>query len=392
MRVFLPNLAFEDELAGRELCHTSESFRAARELGVLMSLLAEAGDVVLSDCANPPPHSNDVLFRSEVDADTALHGKLVPWGWTKPTLNAAQRFQLAANAPLIDVVRRINSRSFNVQFDTVVFDETNPIGSFAEESFGKMCYQNASVLKFVSAMAAEGFSGCVAKAQLSHAGRNRLWLDGTQLNDRQSGWLRKRLPGGVYIEPVVERLCDAGLQFEIRTADGEAEVRFLGVTELLTDKAGRYLGSVLHTDSSWYTLWSQAIEHGAVVCRHAAAKGYFGPIGIDCFRFRLPSGQTALRVCNDINARFTMGRLALQLRRFLRPGETGVWAHVRSKSFSAFLEGMRKTLGQSVFCDVRPIVTSPETIGNVSVQHGTVFLAGADTKLLKTAAQSIRTF
>ncbi|OYW15327.1 MAG: hypothetical protein B7Z55_15100, partial [Planctomycetales bacterium 12-60-4] len=45
------------------------------------------------------------------------------------------------------------------------------------------------------------------------------------------------------------------------------------------------------------------------------AAGYFGPVGIDAMWYRDANGKLACRPLQDINARWTMGRLALGWRR-----------------------------------------------------------------------------
>ncbi len=52
----------------------------------------------------------------------------------------------------------------------------------------------------------------------------------------------------------------------------------------------------------------------------AAGHGYEGPLGIDAYLYRDPGGEIALRPFCEINPRYTMGRVALELRRQIAPG------------------------------------------------------------------------
>ena len=68
-----------------------------------------------------------------------------------------------------------------------------------------------------------------------------------------------------------------------------------------------------------------------VVRAYHPSEGDFSPLGLDAMRHRVPGGAVRTRCLQDINARWTMGRLALGLRRFphllpltdgvFRPGE-----------------------------------------------------------------------
>jgi hypothetical protein len=146
------------------------------------------------------------------------------------------------------------------------------------------------------------------------------------LSQNQREWLRKQLDssGYVYLEPWLPVMRECGIQMEISaTAPIGADIQLVGIAELITDRTGRYLGSVVSDEVD--PLWHPAIDHAALIGRQAAKLGYFGPLGIDCMQVMLPDGRQVLRLCHDINGRLTMGRLALQLQCRMNAGNTGVW-------------------------------------------------------------------
>src|SRR5690606_5718121 len=96
----------------------------------------------------------------------------------------------------------------------------------------------------------------------------------------------------------------------------DGDVSFLGVTPLFTRPNGSYLGNGFVDDPNLLTTWREAIETGREVAAEVAAEGYFGPLGIDAMRHRTDDGEIRVRALQDLNARYTMGRLALGLRRF----------------------------------------------------------------------------
>ena len=48
--------------------------------------------------------------------------------------------------------------------------------------------------------------------------------------------------------------------------------------------------------------------------------GFEGPLGVDAYLYRSPNGELQHRIACEINPRFTMGRVALDLRRHIAPG------------------------------------------------------------------------
>lgn len=388
MKVFLPNLGFEDDLAGRPLRPTVETAAAVAELGINMSLLANPGDAVaIPDGFVPddlPPFLRDIEFIRESQVQDSGSVTLVPWGWSPSTLQLAIACDMPPeHVPKSSVVRYVNSRLFSAQFDVIDVPQecTSPFEVFP---FGTLCRDLEQWRQAVTMFRQLGYMKWVAKPQVSHAGRNRLIASGDNLNSQQRGWLNRNLrhPDGVYLEPWVEPLEEAGLQFEIlaSNSDEAATTRLLGVTGLINDPVGRYQGSVVYAAGHGVERWSRAIAHGHEVCRAAAAAGYQGPLGIDCFRFADPSGNHLVtRLCNDVNARFTMGRVALPLRRFLNSEPFGIWLHLTGRRQKSDTDVETTAITHNA-TDVKIIRTSPTTVSGSSVRAQTLFMTGPDAK------------
>ncbi|MEQ9409741.1 MAG: hypothetical protein RIK87_18540 [Fuerstiella sp.] len=403
MNLLVPNLDFEDELAGRQVSRSAGTVQVLTDLAPLMGLLAGPGDMLLTDAAVDGPGRPDWLRYAEipsVDLLTDAETQIVPWGWSDTVRQLAARVGMPPERiPPAHPVRQVNGRNFSSRFDYVKAEDRSCRMPFGRQSFGTLCCDMGQWQSAVQRLAAAGYHRWIAKPEHSHAGRNRLLATGTSLNQQQQAWLDRHLNSetGVYVEPWVERTEEAGLQFDIACPesgasadDAEAGIRFLGATQLLNDRMGRFFGSVTAADPYFENRWEGAIQHGLSVCRAARALGYFGPLGIDCFGFRTPGGREMTRFCNDINARFTMGRLALQLRSQLKTGELGAWCQFATRRFSTFLESMRKTLGQAEFCDVRAVVTSPLSVGGRPVCFGTVLLVAEALDRLSQAAETLK--
>jgi hypothetical protein len=70
--------------------------------------------------------------------------------------------------------------------------------------------------------------------------------------------------------------------------------------------------------------------------------GHVGPVGIDAFVYRTPRGDCRLKPIVEINPRYTMGRLTVELMRHTSPGSCGLFRLVsrvmaRADGFDDFI-------------------------------------------------------
>lgn len=386
LRVFIPNLTFEDDLCGRSKRHTKGTQQAVRDLAPVMGILADDGDVVLVPEvpreSELPECLKHVRFADSLNTEEGEVG-IVPFGWTDDVRKTAAACGMpSCEIPNVEAVRCVNSRDFNADHDVVLSEGGN---SFDDSAFGCLCRSSNEVREAVARFRRDGFDRWVAKCRISHAGRNRLLGTNSDFNQQQSGWLERQLKdsGCVYVEPWVERLDEWGLQFVIkgtddRSSDSQSDtVWFTGAAKLINDDMGRYQGSVVRSADTAAGIPEAAIRHGSNVCQAAERRGYRGPVGIDCFRYRTPSGSSSMRLCNDINARFTMGQFALQfVEQLTADDETAFWGQFRSDVFWGNLPVASDSSDVRSVHDVRVILTSPRTIQSRPVQTVTALLTG----------------
>lgn len=411
--VLLPNFFFEEELQSIATAASAKARQTVAEIGPVMGLLAGETQgtstsldasplrsiVVVADDARPdavPPALQGVEFLTidELAAKVTLEPQTdstggrawdaVPWGWSNPAVAIFQRAGLRINAPDSDVVQYVNSRQFQATFDMAIeIDGTQRV-----DSFGTLCRSLPEVTAAIKVAREYSSRGWVIKADLSHASRNRLLGTATDLRSEQRAWLETRFASGesVYVEPWVERISECGLQFDVPSpASSAAAIQFIGAAEMLTDDAGRYRGSVVRS-TVHDAVWQPAIDHCFQIAEFAAAQGYFGPLGIDCMVYRCPQLNSRwLRLSHDINGRFTMGRVALSLRRFLETGEAGLWVHGATDSV---LRNGKKADG-GFPGGVRIVHTSPGQIGGKAARTGTALVVSADSGRLRAACIQI---
>ena len=101
----------------------------------------------------------------------------------------------------------------------------------------------------------------------------------------------------------------------------------------MTDRLGTYRGSRLSVESCQFATADEIAAVLPIVSRAAECVqqlGYFGPLGIDAMLYQAPDGQRHWRPLQDINARCTMGRVALGLRRIVPPTRQATWLRLKS--------------------------------------------------------------
>jgi hypothetical protein len=400
LRIYFPNLMFEEELTESVSRTTAAARRLVAELGPVMGLLTPPEDstacVVLVAPESLPDEVPSLLEHVCFESRKSLGSRatpaesnadFIPWGWSQQAIHSGRQLNLRFAAPDSAVVAAINSRRFSAEFDLCVPMTTHQ----TPEPFGVLCRSMDAVSRSLQGLSTHWSSDkWVIKANFSHAARNRLIGTGLTPDLSAQSWLKQRLDAGefVYVEPWVEPIAECGMQFTVPLPDDNScEPKYDGATEMLTDAAGRYRGSILRTveEDPW---WNPAICHCTQIANRARDVGYFGVLGMDCMLFRHPGdGNPWLRLCHDINGRHTMGRVALSLRRFLQPGETGLWCHASAKLPAESPNLFNLAESKSV----RILQTSPSRIGSQPTKMQTALMISKDRESLAQAARRILT-
>lgn len=332
-RLFVGNFDFEHELAAASGWNPSAALRRmSAERSVSWISLADDGDRVWT----PEPIADEFWeslpmhglprVRGVVDL-TSLSANLhevVPWGWSA----WARAIGCTTARPSDSAVRQGNSREWSFALEQELGVALSGAARLERvEDFADAVQRSASE---VGEPAAD--HAWVIKANFGMAARERLLGRGVTLTSAQRSWLSRRLvaDGAVYFEPWLRRREEVGIQWTLPPL-GEGEPKLEGLTPLQCDSQGGYRGSEFSLDASIPHEWQHAVE----VCEQAAKRlqtlGYWGPLGIDSAIYEDVAGAALVRPLQDINARYTMGRLALGFRRLLRGGDRGVWRHGRAE-------------------------------------------------------------
>jgi hypothetical protein len=169
---------------------------------------------------------------------------------------------------------------------------------------------NASELAMLLAATLEPFSEerCwLIKRPLGYAGRGRKKLRPGEISAADQSWLEAslRTGDGLQVEPWVRRELDCALHGWL----GEDGSCVFGQPTLQEVDATGAWQSTLVAPSG--VISTEELEQLTLEAQRTAqallAAGYFGPFGLDAFRWRSPDGRIHFQPRSEVNARYSMG-------------------------------------------------------------------------------------
>lgn len=382
-RLFLGNFDFEHRLADPVRKLPAKLDRINAELATSWLAIADDGDYLWT------PEPIDASFFEQavadglpsvipiVSLDQVPRGVTCePWGWTDDIRRMCDRNGWVRHDPPDSAVRAANSRRLSTALEhewLVGLDFSGEARSLPE------------IERFIAFH--EPDSPWVIKAEFGMSARERL-IGAGRLTTEQCNWIAKRLKkdGVVFFEPWVHRLEEAGMQIQI-PAQGAPQL--IGVAPMYVSAQGQYAGSLIRPAivesaerqrSNWdpaNVMVAEAVDVALRTASRAQELGYFGPMGIDCMRYQGADGVVRLRPLQDINARWTMGRLSLHWRRLLKPHESAYWSFATTSQFDGNLVHITtESDGRECYREVNPncrlIPTSPGIIGESAPTHRSV--------------------
>jgi hypothetical protein len=195
-------------------------------------------------------------------------------------------------------------------------------------------------LRAIATIRARGHHRIIVKEAVGLAGHNAIRLWEPELLDTQRRWLANVLENGreLVIEPWLEREADFSMQVEM----GASGLKLRGYTGLLNDRKGQFLGNSAAADferriplavTRLFDAPADISERlqqlfaslQALLETELRQANYTGPAGIDAFVYRSPKGGCRLKPVVELNPRYTMGRLTVELMRQVAPGSHGLF-------------------------------------------------------------------
>jgi hypothetical protein len=265
--------------------------------------------------------------------------------------DAARRLDLPLHGPEPALVAAVHDKAFALEEareEGLVPRSLAPLLTiFEPEELGDAqaaCERIGSLLADWPEWTARRFT---LKPRWGSSGRGRMAGQGSADATALAGGLaRLARRGGAILEPWLERLEDLSVCVYVPPpSEASAWPTLLGSLEMLVTPSGSYRGHAGEVDARGRVYSGRRDDEelraqSAWLAGRARARGFFGPCGIDAFRYR-EDDRALLRPAVELNARSTMGLVALGLVRRALPRvreEIGLAAENRRAFLFALLE------------------------------------------------------
>ena len=262
---------------------------------------ARARGVGLISTAGPPTRTQTPSEPSRM--------LFTPWGWTPDAARAGERAGAVVEPLPFEVVARVNSK----------------LWSHALEVELGVALEGAATASTLGQLSEAARRACpragdkwVVKSPYGFAARERVLGRGPSVGGAQGAWAERRFARGetLVFQPWLEVVREYGVVAEVAR---EGPHTVLGVSDLQTNGAGTGTGYLLGRPPSPERI-RQLEGITRVVCDRLRAEGYSGPVGVDAVEH-----AGGLHPLLEVNARYTMGFVALAVERALKPSEPTFW-------------------------------------------------------------------
>ena len=386
--VFVFNPFAEGRLAeGKTFNPTRPQAQLARDLENLPQFLCRQDDLLLvkqkpsveflstiKQAGFPLPEF--VEMKAAGDLPGRKLGRLRPWAWgpdsfelLKPFYASVTGEQRANEKRFNSKIAQLYSKAWSADFlrKFVSGKSAHRPSAIATDWLCAECEIGVAVNSIHEALAAIanirtcGHHKIIVKEAFGVAGSNALRLFEPDLLPTHRRWLEKAFAcqRELVVEPWLERELDFSIQLEM-TAAG---LKLCGYTGLLNDARGQFVANfaeshhhqripakVISRLAAPANISHQLLEfYGEIFAAREAElrrADFTGPIGIDAFIYRDAGGAVKLKPIVEINPRYTMGRVLVELMRQTVQNSFGTFrlvnaAQLRAEGFNNFLDYAR---------------------------------------------------
>lgn len=290
----------------------------------------------------PPPAFAQQMARYGLEAlQPAQHGNdyssysANPWGWNNQVIQEFTTYGCRVSAPPQKAVRQANSRLF-------AFQLAQKLGLDLPGS--ATAFSSAEVLARLKDL----HGPAVVKPIFGNAGIGLTFVENWPLTAQQEATISESLAqggGAAIIEPWVQRTDDFSTYFQL---EQDGTIRDFTIQRCLVGRSGSFYGMIIEPGQklSAAPLLQQVAQEVASSLQDI---GYFGPVVIDGYSYRMPDGTLAINPLVEINARQTMGMIARHLYQKLSPTGAILFRLARRKrcQLPENLQGVDDLLGKS---------------------------------------------
>ncbi len=386
--VFVFNPFAEGRIAeGKKFNPTKPQAQLARDLENLPQFLCRQDDIVLVE-RKPSveflsgikqggfPLPEFVETRRAGELPKRKLGSLRPWAWgpdsfemLKPMFASVTGEKRADESRYNSGVAQLYSKAWSANFLRNILAGTGGDARTTERQPGEnapyLCTENeagesvntlGAALATISEIRARGHHKIIAKAALGVAGSNALRLFEPELRPAQLRWMENAFAHQhtLVVEPWLEREIDFSIQLEM-TVQG---LKLCGYTGLLNDARGQFQANfaephhhkriparVISLFREPKDISTRLLDFYGDIFAALEAElrrlDFTGPIGIDALVYRDAAGAVKLKPVVEINPRYTMGRVLVELMRQTCQNSFGRFrlvnlAQLRAKGFKDF--------------------------------------------------------
>jgi hypothetical protein len=312
------NADFEAELAAPagSYCRLPSFDILNRRLAERLLWLTRPDDALLlqepwSEHVQVEAQSRGVRLISTLRAEPRSARIFTPWGWTPSAVAAGARAGAAVvQAIPFPIVARVNSKLFShaLEVELGIAQPGAALASTFEE-----------LQERVARACPEPNDKWVVKSPYGFAARDRVLGRGPSLAEPQAKWSRRRLALGetLIFQPWLEVIREYGVVMEI-SPEGAFEIH--GISNLQTNGAGTGTGYILGRPPEPRRA-GELERIAGIIGERLFKEGYHGPVGIDALEH-----SRGFHPLLEINARYTMGFVAVAVERSLKPAAPIFWS------------------------------------------------------------------
>ena len=351
---------------GKSFNPTKSQAQLARDLANLPQFLCRQDDIVLvnqkpsveflsgiKQAGFPLPEFVEKRLTANLTARKL--GRLRPWAWGTDSvelfaplfanLTAEKR---NANQSFNPGIAQLYSKAWSVEFLRKILRTKNEIPGWlcAESEIGTPVNSLAEALAAIAAIRRRGHHKIVIKESFGLAGGNAMRLFEPEVLETHRRWIVNAVGNRLQlvVEPWLERELDFSVQLEMMT-DG---LKLCGYTGLINDYQGRFQanadspGHQKKIPANLIELFPEPPDIAqrlhqfytdtfALLEAELRRANFLGPVGIDAFAYRGADGKIRLKPIVEMNPRYTMGRLTVELMKHVAPGSHGLLRLVNRK-------------------------------------------------------------
>ncbi len=375
--VFIFNPFAEGRIAeGKTFNPTKHQAQLARDLENLPQFLCRQDDIVLTS-QKPSveflsrvksagfPLPEFVETKNVGDLKNRKLGSLRPWAWgpdsyelLKPIFASVTGEKRADEKRFNPKIAQLYSKTWSANFLRQIISSKlqEQVWLCGENEVGVAVNSVEEAFAAIAKIRARGHHKIVVKEAFGVAGSNAMRLFEPEILPPQLRWLENKFAQNreLVVEPWLERDLDFSAQLEM-TANG---LKLCGYTGLQCDARGQFVANFAESHhhkripAKIVSLFREPADisnrllefYGEVFAAleiELRKIDFTGPIGIDAFVYRAENGTVKLKPVVEINPRYTMGRVLVELMRQTFQNSFGSFrlvnaAQLRAEGFENF--------------------------------------------------------